>query len=146
MNNQTHVSVIYINASPTEVWEALTSSEFTRQYWHNTNIKSDWRTNSPVTFYNQDRSIAVEGIIIESDKPNRLKYSWHVHYNPIAKQETPSTVTFQLEAHGDSTGLTVIHDGFPQDSVVFPQIDKGWIMIMSNLKTLLETGKAMAIS
>ncbi len=146
MNEQHHVSVIYIKAKPEQVWEGLTSAEFTRQYFHSTEIESNWTSGSKVTFYNQDRSVAVEGEIIEADCPNKLVYTWHVHYDPAAMAESPSQVTFLLEEVEDSTKLTLVHDHFPPDSVVYPSIREGWIMILSNMKTLLETDTVMAIS
>jgi uncharacterized protein YndB with AHSA1/START domain len=146
MSNLEHVSVIYIKASIDRVWEALTTAEFTRQYFHSTDIKSTWTTDAPVTFYNQDQSVAVEGTILEADKPNKLSYTWHVHYNPTAKAEEPSRVTYLLETVEDATKLTLIHDRFPVDSVVYSQINEGWIAILCNMKTLLETDSVMAIS
>ena len=143
---QRHVSVIYIKAAAEQVWEGLTNPEFTRRYFHATDIDSDWCVNSKVTYYNQDKSVAVEGRVLEVDKPNKLRISWHVHYNPEAKLEAPSQVCFLLEEVDDAIRLTVIHDQFPADSVVFPNIQSGWIAIISNLKTLLETESVMAIS
>ena len=146
MNKQEHVSVIYIKASPDSVWQALTSAEFTRQYFHSTDIRSDWTQDATVTFYNQDQSVAVEGKVLVVDKPNKLSYTWHVHYNPEAKAEEPSRVTYLLESVEDSTKLTLIHDHFPAESVVYQQINEGWIAILCNMKTLLETDSVMAIS
>ena len=146
MTEQQHRTVIYIKAQPEQVWEALTSAKFTRQYFHSTDIESDWTTGAKVTFYNPDKSIAIEGEILEADRPNKLSYTWHVHYNPAAKLEAPSRVSFLLDELEDSTKLTVVHDNFPPDSVVLPQISEGWIAILCNMKTLLETDTVMAIS
>ena len=146
MSNPEHVSVIYIKATRDKVWEALTSAEFTQQYFHHTQIRSDWEEGDSVTFYNQDQSIAVQGKVLIADKPDKLSYTWHVHYNPQAKLEEPSRVTYLLETVEDSTKLTLIHDQFPLQSVVYPQISEGWIAILCNLKTLLETESVMAIS
>lgn len=146
MKDQQHITVIYIKAKPEQVWQGLTSARFTRQYFHSTDVESDWTAGSSLTFYNRDKSIAVDGQIIEAQKPSKLSYTWHVLYNPGAKTEAPSRVTFLLEEIEDATKLTLIHDQFPTDSVVFPQINEGWIMILSNLKTLLETDTVMAIS
>jgi len=146
MNEQKHVSVIYIKTTAEKLWIALTSAEFTRQYFHATDIESDWCVDSKVTYYNQDKSIAVEGRILEIDKPHKLRYTWHVHYNEAAKLEEPSEVTFLLEENEDATKLTVTHDQFPVDSVVYPQINEGWIAILCNLKTLIETDSVMSIS
>jgi uncharacterized protein YndB with AHSA1/START domain len=150
MNTQTtderHVSVIYIKASLDAVWQGLTSPEFTRQYFHATEIESSWEEGSSVTYFNQDRTVAVAGTVLEVSKPDILRISWHVHYNPEAKREAPSQVTYLLETAEDATKLTVIHDGFPENSVVYPEIQKGWIAILSNLKTLLETDSVMSTS
>ncbi|MFN3238148.1 MAG: SRPBCC family protein [Pseudomonadales bacterium] len=141
-----HVSVIYIKADPDTVWEGITSAEFTRRYFHNTDIESNWGPGDEVTFYNQDRTIAVTGQILEASKPARLSYSWQVHYNPDAAKESPSRVTFILEPVEDATRLTLIHDEFPDGSVLPEQINAGWPAILSNLKTLLETDEVMAVS
>lgn len=141
-----HISVIYIQADLDQVWQGITSAEFTRRYWHKTDIESDWQVGADVTFYNPDKSVAVAGKVLKSEPPNHLSYTWHVHYNPEAKKEAPSRVAFDLEAVADATKLTVTHDDFPINSVVFAQIDEGWIAILSNLKTLLETEQVMAIS
>ncbi len=141
-----HVCTIYINATPEAVWEGLTDASFTSQYFHSTSIESTWEPGAEVTYLNPDRSVAVAGKIIEANHPSRLSFTWHVHYNPEAIKEAPSLVTFKLEAMEGATKLVVVHEDFPPDSVVYPQITSGWIAILSNLKTLLETGKAMAVS
>jgi uncharacterized protein YndB with AHSA1/START domain len=144
--NNSHVCTIFIKASPEKVWAALTQSQFTSQYFHATNIESTWEKDAIVTYYNQDGSVAVAGKILASEFPTRLSFTWHVHYNPDAFQEQPSRVTFQLEPVEDATKLTLFHDQFPKGSVVLPQITEGWIAILSNMKTLLETGTVMAVS
>ena len=144
--NDRHICTIYIKAVPADVWQALTTSEFTSQYFHQTNIESTWEAGADVTYYNQDGSVAVVGKILRAEYPRLLSYTWHVHYNEAAKQESPSQVTFTLEEVSGCTKLTLVHDHFPEGSVVFPQISEGWIAILSNLKTLLETGDLMAVS
>jgi uncharacterized protein YndB with AHSA1/START domain len=146
MSNDKHVCSIYIKAEPESIWKALTTSEFTRKYFHATDIQSDWKPGSSVTYFNQDGSIAVLGKVLNANPPHELSITWHVHYNEAARKESPSKVSFLLEPAEDATKLTVIHDDFPLNSVVFPQISEGWIAILSNLKTLLETGSVMAIS
>ena len=100
--DQRHVSVIYIKSTPENVWQALTSPEFTRRYFHATDIESDWTVDSKVTYFNQDRSIAVEGQVLEVKKPEILRFTWHVHYNAEAKLEAPSQITFLLEKVEDA--------------------------------------------
>jgi uncharacterized protein YndB with AHSA1/START domain len=90
--------------------------------------------------------VAVEGEVLTANPPLELSITWHVHYNEVAKKEEASKVTFQLEQVEDATKLTVTHEDFPENSVVFPEISQGWIAILCNLKTLLETDSVMAIS
>lgn len=146
MSENIHVCVIYIKTSPERVWEGLTSAEFTRQYFHQTRVESDWKVGSKVTYFNPDGSIAVAGEVLQLSKPTLLSFTWHVHYNAEAKKEAPSRVTYKLEEVEDATRLTVVHDDFVAGSVVLPEISQGWIAILSNLKTLLETQEVMAIS
>ncbi len=141
-----HVCVVYINAPKEAVWKGLTEPEFTRQYFHGTTFESDWTPGSDMTCYQGSGDVAVVGKILEVDYPNRLSLTWHVHYNPEAKAETPSRVTYLLDTVDGATRLTVIHDEFPDGSVVLPEISQGWIAILCNLKTVLETGEAMAVS
>lgn len=141
-----HVSVIYIKATPEQVWKGLTSPEFTRRYFHSTDVKSDWEQGSEVIYYNQDNSIAVKGEILEINYPTLLSYTWHIHYDEESNQEGPSKVTFSLEHINDATKLTLIHEDFPQGSIVLPRVSEGWTAILCNLKTLLETEEVMSIS
>ncbi len=145
-NSHEHVAEITIRASRESVWEALTSPFFSRQYFHETDIESDWTRGADVTYYNQDRTTAVIGKVLVVERPSRLSFTWHVHYNPAAKQEKPSRVTYELVEVEGATRLTVIHDQFEQGSVVLPQVRGGWGDILSKLKTLLEEGGATAIS
>ncbi len=146
MSNQEHVSVIFIQASPEQVWEGLTAAEFTRRYFHQTEIESDWQPGSEVTYYNADRSVAVRGEVLEVDYPRLLSFTWHVHYDPEAHAEGPTRVRFTLESVEGATKLTLLHDQFLENSVLIDSISEGWIAILSNLKTLLETGEPMAVS
>ena len=136
----------FIKADKNRVWQALTDSTFTSRYFHATKVESSWQPGADVTYHNEDGSIAVKGTVIEAKEPDRLSFTWHVHYNPEAFKERPSRVTFELETVEDATRLILIHDDFDPDSVVLPQISQGWIAILSNLKTLLETGDVMAVS
>lgn len=137
---------IYIRTTPEELWEAITSAEFTRQYFHETAVESDWKVGSPVTYYNADRTVAVEGEVLEVDRPHRLSYTWHVLYSEEAAKEDPSRVTWEIEVVEDACRLRMTHDRFPQGSVVPDGVRDGWPAIISNLKTLIETGRPLKVS
>jgi len=134
----------WIRAPKTRVWEALTTPEFTSQYFHATYIDSTWEKNADV-YYRMapGGDIAVDGKVLESDPPNRLVISWHVRYDEQAIKEAPSRVTFTLEESGGQTRLRIVHDNFPENSVLFDRISEGWPWIVSSLKSLLETGKPL---
>jgi uncharacterized protein YndB with AHSA1/START domain len=89
---------------------------------------------------------AVEGVILECDPFRRLSYTWGVRYNAEMAKEEPSRVTWEIEAHGEMCRLLLVHDRFPAGSLVAPHVGGGWMAILSNLKTLLETGAPMPIS
>lgn len=136
---------LFIKATPERVWEGITSEEFTSRYFHSTRVESDLKPGSPFLYHSDDRSaVLVEGEVIESDPPRRLVTSWHMLYDPALKADPPSRVTWELEAVADGlTKLTVIHDGFESETETYRQTAGGWMWILSNLKTLLETGDTL---
>ena len=132
----------YIRAPAENVWEALTSAEFTRQYFHATSIESTWTVGAPVR-YLSDNGTAVDGEVLAIVPGEMLSISWHVLYDADASQETASRVTFSIEALAEQTKLRIVHDNFPEASVVFDNISQGWPWIIASLKSLLETGSAL---
>lgn len=143
-NDKTFAYQAVIRAPKERVWEALTSPEFTSQYFHATHIDSTWEPGAPVYYRNASGgNIAVDGEVLEIDPPHRLVISWHVRYNEEAIKETPSRVSFTLTESAGQTRLKVVHDEFPADTVLFEGISDGWPWILSSLKSLLETGEAL---
>ena len=132
----------YIRASAEKVWEALTDPEFTRQYFHATAIESTWQVGAPVR-YEGENGTAVDGEVLEIVPGEKLSISWHVLYDDDAAREAPSRVTFSIEALAQQTKLRIVHDSFPEASVVFKRISQGWPWIIASLKSLLETGEAL---
>ena len=129
----------YIRAPAENVWEALTSAEFTRQYFHATSVESTWEVGAPVRYLSENGT-AVEGEILEVIPGAKLSISWHVLYDPDAATEAPSRVTFSIEALTEQTRLRIEHDSFPEPTVVYGHISQGWPWIIASLKSLLETG------
>ena len=139
------VYVTYIETTLDKLWEALTNGEFTRQYWSGYTVESDWTPGSPVKFYAPDGSLSHSDKVIRVEKPRLLSYSWR----PVGKnvpEEPASTVCFELEPHGSVIKLTVTHSDFPEDSKIFPMISSGWPLVLSCLKTWLETDKALQVN
>ncbi len=137
---------VWIRTTPERLWRAITDGEWTRRYFHHTRIESTWRPGSSVIYWMDGNEVAVEGEVLECDPPRRLSITWGVRYNDEMAKEASSRVTYEIEAHDAMCLLRVIHDRFPEGSQVAPNVAEGWPAILSNLKTLLETGVPMPIS
>lgn len=150
------VYTTYIKTSPEQLWQALTEPAFTRRYWGN-EFETDWKVGSVYTWRQDGMTLADPGqVILEADPYRRLAYTWttmtrealeHWGFSPEDIEqvltEPRSTVTFELEPQGDVVKLTVIHSGFEADSVTLKSVSGGWPAVLSNLKTLLETGDVL---
>lgn len=146
---------IYIKTTPERLWEALTDPAFTRRYW-GVALESDWRTGSTMTWEQNGVTIAdPEQVVLEAEPFRRLAYTFHTFTPEFAESvgldddflakassERRSKVTFDIEPHGEQVKLTLVHDDFDPESAVLPLISQGWPELLSNLKTLLETGEA----
>jgi uncharacterized protein YndB with AHSA1/START domain len=144
MHKPEFVYVSYIETTPEKLWEALTSSEFSRRYWFNTDVKSDWKVGSPFALVINGTTTDV-GEILEADRPQRLSYTFQHVLNDELRNERPSKVVFNIERHGNFVKLTLTHEDFAEGSRLLDGISKGWPAILSSLKSMLETGTALAI-
>lgn len=138
------VYVTYIAAAPERVWEALTSGDFTRQFWAGRRIESNWQVGSPVRLVTEEGLLSDSGEVLEVDYPRRLSYSFMVEFAPDLKTEGHSRVLFELEPIDDVVKLTLVHDGFQPSSRVLQGVSSGWPRILSGMKSLLETGSAIS--
>lgn len=144
-NKPSFVYVIYIASTPDKVWQALTDGKMTEQYWFGYQISSDWKVGSPFSVSKGSDKAFDKGVVLESDPPRRLSYTWHPQYDDV-KHERPSRVTFELAPFKDQVRLTIVHDDFDEGSKVFKSISGGWPKVLSSLKSLLETGRGLAPS
>jgi uncharacterized protein YndB with AHSA1/START domain len=145
MSEPKFVYVTYIATTPEQLWRALTDGAFTRQYWFGTTIESDWARGSRVVF-RSDGDVHDSGEVLEYEPYRRLAYTWHVEFHEVFRREKPSRVTFELEAMGAEVKLTVIHDDFEPGSKVREAVSNGWPLVLSSLKSLLETGRPSALA
>jgi len=144
MSKPEFVYITYIGITPEKLWEALTSSEFTRRYWFNTDVRSDWKVGSAIALVMDGKTTDV-GEILEADRPRRLSYTFKHVSDEELKQEPASKVVFALEPHGKVVKLTLTHEGFVEGGKMLDGISKGWPAILASLKSLLESGTAVAI-
>ena len=140
MNKSEFVYVVYIRTSPKKLWDALTNSKFIEKYWFGLQIDTDWKVGSNWKFYYDD-SIMDSGKILESIPQKKLVRSWQCQWKPNLKAEGTSRCTYELEPAGKSVKLTITHSMKRPKSKFIEAVSEGWPMCISNLKSLLETGK-----
>ena len=138
----TQVYQLFIKATPEQIWEAITTPEFTARYFHGARIQvtaDHYQSNGP------NGETWGDEPVFEFDAPRRLVHQWRSLYDPDLVAEEPSRVTWEIEPRDDGTCLlTLVHDrldGAPKTaaSVAGP----GWMGVLSSLKTLLETGEPL---
>jgi uncharacterized protein YndB with AHSA1/START domain len=139
------IYVTYIRTSAEKLWSALTTPEFTKQYWFGVEMVSDWKAGAPWKMLFPDGRIADAGEVLEIDPPRRLVLRWQNEFRPELKAEGPAKCVFELEPNGDIVKLTITHSSVRADSKLIVAVSGGWPKILSNLKSLLETGKPIAI-
>ncbi len=133
---------IYIKTTPERLWEAITDSELRQKYTFGVGITSDWTPGSRYEAVHPGAGIAIsEGENLEVDPPRRLVQSMVALWSDDVKSEGTSRVTWEIEPVGDSCQLTVTHDQLREGAN--GELYGGWPMILSGLKTLLETGESL---
>ncbi len=135
---------IIIKASQEQVWKAITTSEFTSRYYYGCTLKTDLTVGSLFTYHMPNGSPIVEGEVVVSRPPNLLVHTYHSLWPPM-NEDAPTRVTWELESMpGGVTKLTVDHEDFQGETATYQGLHGGgWTWILSNMKTLLETGEPM---
>jgi uncharacterized protein YndB with AHSA1/START domain/DNA-binding transcriptional ArsR family regulator len=161
MSKPEFVYTIYIQTTAEKLWEALTTDEFTDQYHGGYGPSSDYRVGSPVRWRIEKGGEPQDmgQRVLEAVPGKRLVYTWHT-LQPVHKEmlglsdeefaeaaKERSKATFDIEPAGEpgmGVKLTITHDAFDSpDSKMLEGVTQGWMMILSSLKTLLESGRAM---
>jgi uncharacterized protein YndB with AHSA1/START domain/DNA-binding transcriptional ArsR family regulator len=133
---------IYIKTTPERLWEAITNPELRAKYSFGVGVESDWTNGSPYRAEHPRAGMAIsEGENLEVDAPRRLVQTFNALWSDEVRAAGTSRVTWDIEQVEDSCRLTVTHDQLPEG--VNNQIYGGWPMILSGLKTLLETGEEL---
>ena len=144
--DQKFVYTTYIKTTPEKLWKALTSPEFTRQYWFGIDVNSDWKVGSAMKYVNKDGETLVQGKILAANPFTLLSYTFHDEKNEDSTQEPPTKVTLEIEPElgTETVRLIVTHTDFVENSKHLKNISAGWPAVLSGLKTYLETGKILA--
>jgi len=146
MNNEKFVYVIYMRTTAEKLWEALTKPEFTRAYWAECWHDTSWEKGATWKLMIPDGRVGDAGEVIEIERTRRLVLRWRNEFMPELKKEGYSRCTFELEPSGDMVKLVVTHEIDMPQSKLLAGVSTGWPMILSSLKSLLETGDALEAS
>ena len=141
-NKPIFVYVSYIASTPDKVFKALTDTEATAKFWFGNAVTSDWKVGSPVEFRREGKLI-IQGEVLEYEPPRRLSHSFKPMHDPQFSAEQPSRVVYEIEQQRDQVKLTVTHDDFAPDTKVFGNISNGWPLVLSSLKSYLETNRVL---
>jgi uncharacterized protein YndB with AHSA1/START domain len=142
------VYVTYIATTPEKVWAALTGGEFTKQYFFGRRVESDWKVGSIVRYWQPDGTLDVQGVVQRCEPMRLLEYTWHVEWLEEFRKLPDALVTFQIDNLTGNSGevvrltLTESHQ-IELDEKKLEGGRRGWPLILSSLKSLLETGRAI---
>ena len=151
MTKPSFVYVTYIATTPEKVWQAFVDTDMMRHYWVGPNAEcarvnvSDWKPGSQWEHRRDDdtHTVDIVGKVVESTPPRRLVFTW-ARPNDAEDESKHSRVAIDIEPHGDGlVRLTVTHEDLERDPQMLAGISGGWPKVLSNLKTLLETSRAL---
>jgi uncharacterized protein YndB with AHSA1/START domain len=140
-NGSRFVYVIYIRTTPEKLWQALTDPQMMRKYWFGFVQETDWKAGSPWKLVAGDGTVTDMGEILEADPPRRLAIRWRNEFREELKAEGYSVCTMDIEPAESAVKLTISHAIDVADSKLIQAVNGGWPAILSNLKSLLETGE-----
>jgi uncharacterized protein YndB with AHSA1/START domain len=136
----TFVYVTYIRTTREKLWQALTDPTFLQQYWLSAKPQAEWKLGGKWKIVFTDGRLADSGEIAEFDPPRRLAIRWRHELMAELNAEGWSLCTMELEDKSGSVKLTITHSMERENSKLIGAVSHGWPQIMSNLKSLLETG------
>jgi len=140
MARSTFVYVTYIRTTPEKLWAALTDVEFMKQYWFGMHCESEWTPGSSWKMVSPDGAITDSGEIVEAEPPRRLVIRWQHQMRPELKAEGASLCTIEIEPDGGAVKLSITHSMERDPSKLIAAVSGGWPQILSNLKSVMETG------
>jgi uncharacterized protein YndB with AHSA1/START domain len=147
MSKPKFVYVTYIRTTPEKLWAALTDQQTIRTYWFGITAESDWKPGSSWALKFEDGRTADTGEILEAVPPVRLVIRWRNEFKPELKAEGWSRCTMEIEMadyypdhDAKAVKLTISHELEGEGTKFVEAVSGGWPKIMSNLKSLLETG------
>lgn len=147
MTETTFVYATYIATTPEKLWEALTNGEFTKKYWFGNEVQSDWKVGSTVSYLNKDGKVVDQGKVLINEPYTLLSYTFNWLADETVRELDPK-VTFKLQQMESTVKLTLKQENMlptdvREENEGFHGYNNGWPAILSNLKSLLETGRTL---
>jgi uncharacterized protein YndB with AHSA1/START domain len=140
-DESTFVYVTFIRTTPDRLWSALTDPDFMKEYWFGVHFKTEWKSGAPWEMLYPDGRVTDAGEIVEFDPPKRIVLKWRHELRPELKAEGFARCMIELEPLSDAVKLTITHTMDRAESKLIQAVSGGWPRILSNLKSLLETGQ-----
>ena len=137
------VYVTFIRTTPEKLWSALTDANQMKEYWFGMQIQTEWKAGAEWQMVFPDGRVADRGEILELERPKRIQLKWRNEFRPELKAEGFTLCTMDLEPVGGAVRLTITHTIERADSSFIRAVSGGWPKILSNLKSLLETGQVV---
>jgi uncharacterized protein YndB with AHSA1/START domain len=136
---------LYIAAPAAEVWKGLVDAQATQQYMYGTRLEGTLKQGMPYAYLGDGGFRMVDGRILEIEPERRLVMTWSAHWDEAVTKDSPSRVAYELTPlDGATTKLSLVHDGFQGETATY-QSSGSWPLMLSSLKSLLETGKPIAV-
>jgi uncharacterized protein YndB with AHSA1/START domain len=141
-----HSYSIFIRATSAQVWQALTDSSFTTQYYFDSAVESDWRVGSDYRMTSPDGTrVSFEGTILALEPERRLVQSVHIKFHPAFLAHENMSIAWDIEQFGEACRVTITHHGAPSTAELFAMLTARCPDLLSGMKTLLETGRPLRI-
>ena len=140
-DESTFVYVTFIRTTPERLWSALIDPDFMKEYWCGVHFETEWKPGAPWKMLYPDGRVTDAGEIVEFDPPQRIVLKWRHELRPELKAEGFARCTIEVEPVSDAVKLTITHTMDRTESKLIQAVSGGWPRILSNLKSLLETGE-----
>jgi uncharacterized protein YndB with AHSA1/START domain len=137
---------IYIGAPIEQVWRGLTDGDLTKQYVYGTRLQSTLKKGAPYAFVGDGDFKVVDGQILDIKPNHRLALTWRAHWDQYVSSDPESRVTYELSSSGPKvTKLRLLHDQFDRETATYKGSIEGWPLMLSSLKTFLESGEPLPV-